>query len=51
MRNLFTFISNFTVLGIGLIIFSVMSDKSLEYKLITYLSLGIGVCASLFFIK
>ena len=51
LRNMFTFISNFTVLGIGLIIFSAMSDKMLEYKLIAYISLGLGICASVFFIK
>ena len=29
LRNLFTFISNFTVLGVGLIIFSAMTDREL----------------------
>ena len=51
LRNLFTFISNFIVLGLGLIIFSTMHDKKLEYKIITYTVLGIGICASIFFIK
>jgi Na+/melibiose symporter-like transporter len=51
LRNLFTFISNFTVLGIGLLVFSIMSDKKLEYKLITYISLGIGTVAAVFFMK
>lgn len=51
LRNLFTFISNFLVLGLGLIIFSTMHDKKLEYKIITYTVLGIGIIASIFFIK
>lgn len=51
LRNLFTFISNFTVLGLGLIIFSTMHDKKLEYKIIAYTVLFIGFCASIFFIK
>ena len=51
LRNLFTFISNFTVLGLGLIIFSTMHDKKLEYKIIAYTVLFIGFCASIFFIR
>jgi Na+/melibiose symporter-like transporter len=35
----------------GLIIFSTMSNRLLEYKLITYTVLGIGLVASIFFIK
>lgn len=38
-------------MGIGLIVFSTMSDKQLEYKLIAYISLGIGTIAAIFFIK
>lgn len=50
LRNLFTFISNFLVLGIGLIIFPVMSDLNIEYKLIAGLVLGLGICTSIFFL-
>lgn len=50
LRNLFTFISNFTVLGIGLIIFSTMHDKDLEYRIISYLVVALGIVASLFFV-
>jgi hypothetical protein len=50
LRNLFTFISNFTVLGLGLIIFSSMHDKFLEYKIITYMGVGIGLASSAFFL-
>ena len=50
LRNSFTFISNLTVLGLGLIIFSVMEDKFLEYRLIAYTVLAIGTVAAIFFI-
>jgi len=38
------------VLGFGLIIFSFMSDKVLEYKILADFSTCIGVIASLYFI-
>ena len=51
LRNLFTFISNFVVLGFGLIIFSAVPNEELEYKIIVYTVMGVGFCASIFFIK
>lgn len=51
LRNLFTFISNFLVLGLGLLIFSTMHDRKLEYRIITYTVLGIGFVFSVFFMK
>ena len=48
---MFTFISNFAVLGMGLIIFSTMHDRKLEYKVIAYTMISMGVVASIFFIK
>ena len=50
LRNSFTFISNLTVLGLGLVVFSTMSNKLLEYKIIAYTVLAIGFIASIFFI-
>jgi hypothetical protein len=38
-------------LGIGLIVFSVMHDKLLEYKIVTYLAISIGLITSIFFIS
>jgi hypothetical protein len=37
-------------LGIGLIIFSIMSDKFLEYKIVTYTAVTIGLFSSIYFI-
>ena len=49
LRNTFTFVSNFAVLGMGLLIFSLMSDPALEYAIISYIVVTIGIFASLFF--
>lgn len=50
LRNSFTFISNFLVLGMGLIIFKFMSDPPLEYRIISYIVVTLGISASLFFL-
>lgn len=50
LRNTFTFISNFLVLGMGLIIFSSMHNPELEYSIISYIVVTIGLSASLFFL-
>ena len=50
LRNTFTFVSNFVVLALGLVIFYTMNNKSLEYALISYIVLGMGLCTSIFFL-
>lgn len=50
MRNTFTFISNFGVLSLGVIIFKFMSNPPLEYALISYIVTVFGVAASFFFL-
>lgn len=50
LRNTFTFISNFTVLALALVIFSLMSDPTLEINLISYIVVAVGTATSLFFI-
>jgi hypothetical protein len=50
LRNTFTFVSNFTVLAMALVIFTVMSDPTLEINLISYVVVAIGSATSLFFI-
>jgi hypothetical protein len=50
LRNTFTFISNFLVLGMGVLIFKFMSDRIWEYRIISYVVAGIGLTASIFFI-
>jgi hypothetical protein len=43
-------VSNFTVLAMALIIFSVMSVPTLEISLISYIVVALGVSTSIFFI-
>ena len=50
LRNSFTFAGNLTVLAMGLVIFSIMNNKLLEYKIIAYAALAVGIAASIFFI-
>eukprot|EP00919_Chromeraceae_sp_WS-2016_P067790 GHVR01160438.1.p1 GENE.GHVR01160438.1~~GHVR01160438.1.p1 ORF type:complete len:108 (+),score=3.78 GHVR01160438.1:2333-2656(+) len=50
LRNSFTFISNFIVLGIGLFIFKFMTDPPLEYSIISYLVVAMGLSTSIFFL-
>ena len=50
LRNTFTFISNFFVLGMGVIIFKLMSDRIWEYRIISYVVAATGLAASIFFI-
>lgn len=38
------------VLTAGLAVFYLMNDKELEYKLISYLVIGLGMATSLFFL-
>lgn len=51
LRNTFTFISNFVVLGMGVLIFKFMSDRLWEYRIISFVVAGLGLAASLFFLK
>lgn len=50
LRNTFTFISNFVVLGMGVLIFKFMSDRLWEYRIISFVVAGLGLAASLFFL-
>ena len=47
---MFTFVSNFVVLGFGLLIFYFMSDKLLEYKTLANFATILGVAASIYFV-
>lgn len=38
------------VLTIGLVVFYLMDDKELEYKLISYIVIGVGLATSAFFL-
>jgi hypothetical protein len=50
LRNSFTFIANFAVLGMGLIIFKIMNSPFWEYRIISYVVAGLGLSTSLFFL-
>ena len=50
LRNSFTFAGNLVVLAVGLMIFTIMKNKFLEYKIIAYVALALGVLTSLYFI-
>ena len=50
LRNSFTFAANFTVLGLGLIIFSSIESQQGGLFLITAIGLGLGIAASIFFL-
>ncbi len=50
LRNSFTFISNFLVLGMGSIIFKFMTNPPLEYNIISYIVVTLGITASIFFL-
>ena len=50
LRNSFTFIANLTVLSLGLIIFSIMNNSTLEINLISYIVIILGTLTSIFFI-
>jgi hypothetical protein len=50
LRNTFTFVSNFVVLGMGVLIFKFMSDRIWEYRIIAFVVAGLGLTASLFFL-
>ena len=50
LRNSFTFIANLTVLSLGLIIFSIMNNSTLEINLISYIVIILSTLTSIFFI-
>jgi len=48
-RNGFTFAANITILAIALIVFSALDDPILEFRIMTFLGLALGLGTSTFY--
>jgi Na+/melibiose symporter-like transporter len=50
LRNGFTYVANFVVLTMALIIFALSTDQVLQFRILAFLIIIIGVLSSLFYI-
>jgi Na+/melibiose symporter-like transporter len=50
LRNGFTFVANFVVLTMALVIFALITDQVLQFRILAILILAIGGVSSLFYI-
>lgn len=49
-RNGFTYAANITVLALALIFFTTLSDSKLQFRYLSFISLGLGFFSSAFYI-
>jgi len=50
LRNTFTYIANFSVLAISTILFATIKNSKTDFSVLSFLVIGIGFFACLFFI-
>jgi len=50
-RNGFTYAANITILTSALTIFAVMREPIWEFRIMTFIALGLGTCSSVFYMS